>query len=75
MNRRERVQHRENRRGPYSRAEQRHRTLSGLQNEASPRRADVETIAHLDMLSQVGSSRSIRLDLHADSIAFGRERA
>ena len=71
--RRQRVQHRQNRRRPDSRAEQHHRPLSGLQNEASARRADVESIAHPDMLPQVGSSRPIRLDLHADSIALRRE--
>ena len=36
---------------------------------------DVESIAHPDMLPQVGSSRTIRLDLHADSIALRREGA
>ncbi len=73
--RRQRVQHRQNRRRPDSRAEQHHRPLSGLQNEAPARRADVESIAHPDMLPQVGSSRPIRLDLHADSIALRREGA
>ena len=72
--RRQRVQHRQNRRRPDSRAEQHDRPLSGLQNEASARRADVENIAHPDVLPQVGSSRPIRLDLHADSIALRRER-
>ncbi len=71
--RRQRVQHRQNRRRPDSRAEQHHRPLSRLQNEASARRADVESIAHPDMLPQVGSRRPIRLDLHADSIALRRE--
>ena len=71
--RRQRVQHRQNRCRPDPRAEQHDRPLSGLQNEASARRADVENIAHLDMLPQVGSSRSIRLDLHADAIALCRE--
>src|SRR5206468_4891850 len=70
---RKRVQHRQNRRRSDSRAEQHHRPLSGLQNEASARRADVESIAHPDMLPQIGSSRPIRLDLHADSIALRRE--
>src|SRR5262249_43029424 len=63
--RRQRVQHRWNRRGPDSRAEQQHRLLSGLQNEASARRADVESIAHADMFPEVGSSHAIRLELHA----------
>ena len=66
----QRVQHRQNRRRPDSRAEQYHRPLSGLQNEASARRADVESIAHPDMIAQVGSSDPIRLDLHADSVAL-----
>src|SRR5262249_32703013 len=73
VERRQRVQHRQNRRRPDSRAEQHHRPLSGLQNEASARRADVESMAHPDMLSQIGSSRPIRLGLHADSIALRRE--
>src|SRR5438876_6314901 len=73
--RRQRVQHRQNWRRADSRAEQHQRPVSGLQNEASPRRADVESIAHPDMLSQVGSSHRIRLDLHADSVAFRRKRA
>src|SRR5262249_43929529 len=72
--RRQRVQHRQNRRCPDSRAEQHHRPLSGLQNEAPARRADVESVAHPDVLLQVGASRTIRLDLHADSIALHRER-
>src|SRR5262245_61251791 len=72
--RRQRVQHRQNRRRPDSRAEQHHRPFAGLQNEASARRADVESIAHPDMVPQVGSSRPIRLDLHADSIALRRDR-
>ena len=71
--RRQRVQHRQNRCRPDPRAEQHDRPLSGLQNEASARRADVENIAHLDMLPQVGSSHPIRLDLHTDSIALRRD--
>src|SRR5262250_1567977 len=55
-----RVQHRQNRRRPDSRAQQHHRPLSELQNEASARRADVESIAHADMLPEVGSSHAIR---------------
>src|SRR5262245_41706656 len=43
---RERVQHRENRRGPYSRAEHHHRPLAGLENETSAGRADIESITH-----------------------------
>src|SRR5262249_7116814 len=72
---RQRMQHRQNRRRPDSRAEQHHRPLSGLQNETSARRADTESIAHPDMLPQVAPSHTIRLDLHADSIAFRRECA
>src|SRR5262249_55030512 len=49
----QRVQHRQNRRGTDSSAEQYHRPLSGLQNEASARRTDVEGIAHPDMLAQI----------------------
>jgi hypothetical protein len=71
----QRVQHRQNRRRPDSRTEQYHRPLSQLQNEVSARRADVESIAHPDMLSQVGSSLAVRFDFHADSIALCRERA
>src|SRR5262249_58286938 len=71
----QRVQHCENRRCPNSRAEQHYRPFSGLQNEASTRRADVKTVAHPDMLSQVSSSRPVRLDLHADSITLRREGA
>jgi hypothetical protein len=71
--RRQRVQHRQNRRRPDSRAEQQHRPLSGLQDEATSRRADVKSIAHPGMLLQVGSSRAISLDLHTDSIALRRE--
>src|SRR4029077_8679731 len=66
---RQRVQHRKNRRRPDSRAEQYHWALSGVQNEASARRADVESITDADMLAEVSSSRPVRLDLHADSIA------
>ena len=75
VGRRQRVQHRQNRCRPDSRAEQHHRPLSGLQDEASARRTDVESIAHLDMLAQIRSGRPVRLDLHADSIALRRERA
>src|SRR6185369_13139902 len=46
---------------------------SRLQNEASARRANFERIADPDMLLQVGASRPIRLDLHADSIPLRRE--
>ena|SRR5437773_8503247 len=69
------VKHRRNRRRADSGTEQHHGTLSELPNEASPRRADVESIAHPNMLSQVGSGDTIRLDLHTDSVAFRRERA
>src|SRR5262249_51645659 len=73
VGRRQRVQHCQDRRRSDSRAEQHHGPLPGLQDEASTRQADVENIAHPDMLPQVGSSRSIRLDFHADPIAFRRE--
>src|SRR5215470_18509856 len=52
--RRQRVQHRQDRRCPDSGAEQHHWPLSGLRNEASARRAHVESIAHTDVLPQVG---------------------
>src|SRR5205823_3425349 len=71
--RRESLEHRQNRCCPNSRAEQHERPLSGLQNEASARRAYVESIAHPDMLPQVRSCRPIRLHLHADSVALRRE--
>src|SRR5262249_22694526 len=63
----QRVQHRQNRRRPDPRAEQHHRPISGLQNETSARRSDIESVAHTDVLAQVGSSRPARLDLYADS--------
>src|SRR5262245_4244752 len=72
--RRQRVQHRQNRRRPDARAEQHNRPLSRLQNETSARQTDVESIAHPDMVPKVVSSYTIGLDLHADSIAFTRER-
>jgi hypothetical protein len=72
--RRQRVQHRQNRGRSDSRAEQHHGPLSGLQNEASTRGADIENIAHPDMVAQVCSSRPIRFNLRADSIALPRER-
>src|SRR6516162_7446226 len=68
--RRQRVQHRQNRRRPDTCAEQHHWPSPGLQDETSARRADVKNIAHPDMLAQVDPSRSIRLDLHTDSIAL-----
>src|SRR6266545_452724 len=69
---RQRVQYRQHGGHPDSRAEQHHRALSGLQDEASARRADVEDVVQADMLPQVGSGRPIRLDLHTDSIALRR---
>ncbi|MGY4410231.1 hypothetical protein ACVWW4_001967 [Bradyrhizobium sp. LB7.1] len=60
---------------PTARAEQHHRPLSGLQDEASARRTDFEDIACLDEVLQIVSSGSIRLDLHTDPIALGRLRA
>ena len=65
-NRRQRVQHRQNRRCSDSCAEQHHRPLSRLRNEASTRQAHVECIAHTDLLPQVGSGCAVRLDLHAE---------
>ena len=73
--RRQRVQHRQHRRRADPRAEQHHGALSGLQNEASARRADVERIAHPHVVAQVRSSGPVRLDLYADAIALGREGA
>ena len=70
--RRQRVQHRQNRRRTDSRAEQHDRPLSRLQDETAARRADVKNIADPDMLPQVGSRRAMGLDLHADSIALPR---
>ena len=66
----QRVQHGLNRRRPDSRTEQYHRALSRLENEASARRADIEYIAHPDMVAQVSSTGPVRLNLHADSIAL-----
>ena len=43
--------------------------LARLQNEASARRADVERVAHPDLVAQVRPGRPVRLDLHADAIA------
>src|SRR5262249_33172410 len=71
----QRVQHRQNRCRSDSGAEQHERLISGLQNEASARRADFESVAHPDLLPQVGSSGAVRLDLYADSIALHGERA
>jgi len=65
------MQHGQNRRRPDSRTEQHNRALTGLQNEASAWRTNLEIIADADMVPQVRSSDPIRLDLHADSIALG----
>src|SRR5262245_1496452 len=73
VGRRQRVQHSQDRRRTDPGAEQHHGPLPGLQDEASTRRADVENIAHPDMLPQVGSSHSIRLDFPDDPIALRRE--
>src|SRR4051794_10230524 len=62
--RRQRMQHRQHRRRPNSRTEQHQRPLPGLQNEASARRTYIKPIAHPHLLFQVGSSRTIWLDLH-----------
>src|SRR5262249_8629906 len=69
------VQHRQNRCHSDPSADQRDRSLSRLQNETSARRADVESVAHTDMLPQVAPSHTIRLDLHTNSITLRRERA
>src|SRR5262245_6650470 len=69
---RQHMKHGQNRRRPDSRAEQHDRAFSRPENEASARRADIERIAHPDMVPQVCSSRPIRLNLHADTITFCR---
>src|SRR4029453_12725818 len=73
VRRRQRVQHRQNWSRPDARAEQHDRPLAGLQNEASARRADFESIPPPDMLAQVASGSPIRLELHADSVALARD--
>src|SRR5262249_31343569 len=70
--RRQRVQHRENRRRSDSRAQQQ-RALAGQENETAARHADIESIAHSYTVPQISSSRPVRLDLHADSIALSRD--
>jgi hypothetical protein len=67
-----RVQHRQNGRRADSRAEKHDRTLSGLQDEASAWRADVESVTHPHLVAQMSSGGPIWLDLHADSIALRR---
>src|SRR5579863_3366807 len=66
----QRVQHCENGCRADPGTEQYDWPLSRLQHETSARRADVEAVAHLEMLLQLFSSRSIRFDLHADSITL-----
>ena len=70
MCRRECVQHRQNGCCTDPSAEQHDRLLSRLQNKTSARGADVEVVAHTKTCAQVLSSRSVRLDLHADSITL-----
>src|SRR5436305_12495615 len=70
---RERVQHRENGRSPDSSAEQYYRPVTGLQNKASARRADIHGVAHVKVIPQVSSGRAIRFHLDADPIALRRE--
>src|SRR5260221_2084121 len=60
---------------PHSSAEQYDWPLFRLQNETSARRANVESVTYTDVLSQVISSRSIRLDLDTNSIMLCREWA
>src|SRR4051794_306846 len=67
------MEHCQNRRRADSRAEEHNWPLSFPQNEASARRADIERIAHPDMLPKIVSSCPIRLDLHADSIVLRRQ--
>src|SRR5579859_8243335 len=62
----ERMKHRQHRCSPDSRAEEDHRCLTGLQNEAPPWRAEVERIAHPHLLAQVSSDSRMGLGLHAD---------
>src|SRR5262249_4798593 len=72
--RRQRVKHRQNGRRSDSRAEQQQRALAGQQDETAARHADIENIADSYVVPQVGSSRPIGLDLHADSITLRRDR-
>src|SRR5262249_13186210 len=74
LRRRQRVQHRQDRRCPDACTEQNDRVFSRLQHEAAAGRADVECIADPNMFSDVVSSRAIRLDLHADAVALRRWR-
>src|SRR5262249_16502205 len=69
---RQRVQHGKNRCHADSRAEQHYWALSRLQNKASARRAHIESIAHADVVAQIRSRDTIRLNLHTDSIALRR---
>src|SRR6476660_2702035 len=64
----QRVQHCQDGGRPDSRAQQHNWPISGLQDKAPTRRADVERIAHPDVLAEVRSGGPMRLDLHADSI-------
>ncbi len=70
--RRQRVQHRQNRRRADTGAEQNDRRIPGLQDEASARRAHAERVAHADVLSQIGARGAVRLELHADAILLRR---
>ncbi len=68
------VQHGQNGRCPDPRAKQHHRPLPGFQGKSSSRRTHLDNIACVDVLVQVISGRSIRLDLDADPIALCRSR-
>jgi len=70
--RRQRVQHRQSRRCPDACAQQHHGPVSGSQDETSSRRADVESVAHTDMISEESPCRPIQLDFHADSVLLRR---
>src|SRR3954453_20036604 len=69
----QRVQHRQHRRRADPRADQHERAISGLENEAAARRADVERVAYPHLVAQVRSGGTVRLELYADAIAFRRE--
>jgi hypothetical protein len=64
------MQHRQHERDPNASAEQYDWLFCRLENEAPARRANVESPANMDVLPQIISSSSIRLDLDANSIVF-----
>src|SRR5262245_51553181 len=72
VSRGKRVQHRQDRRRTDTRAEQHDRSIAALQDETPAWRADVEHIAHPNMLVQVGACRAVGFDLYADAIALRR---